>query len=168
MITLFYLNTSKLESDNLWYPIDASDVPSSTDLKVTSVPRSIRNESTYLTPMEPDCQWQDPNSAWRSPGPAAGPFKVDIGDGSTLSYYWYKFIDQPSIIQANLPESLRNKMQERVELIHTHWKHTDEYMAAPDIGNLATLDPAIIVEPPAGMEIGYVPIVTRQKRVPQN
>jgi hypothetical protein len=30
------------------------------------------------------------------------------------------------------------------------------------VGKLAELDPALFVTPPKGMEIGYVPIVTRQ------
>jgi hypothetical protein len=30
------------------------------------------------------------------------------------------------------------------------------------IGKLAEIDPALIVTPPKGMEVGYVPIVTRQ------
>jgi hypothetical protein len=37
-------------------------------------------------------------------------------------------------------------------------------MAAPAIGEIATLDPNTIVQPPAGLEIGYVPIVTRQEK----
>jgi hypothetical protein len=30
-------------------------------------------------------------------------------------------------------------------------------------GSLATLDPALLVTPPKGLEVGYVPIVTRQE-----
>ena len=36
-------------------------------------------------------------------------------------------------------------------------------MAPPRFGKLATLDPALLVTPPAGLEVGYVPIVTRQE-----
>ena len=36
------------------------------------------------------------------------------------------------------------------------------YLPPPKIGTLADLDPAVIVTPPKGLEIGYVPIVTRQ------
>jgi hypothetical protein len=36
------------------------------------------------------------------------------------------------------------------------------YLPPPTVGKLADLDPAGIVTPPKGMEIGYVPIVTRQ------
>ena len=157
----------KLESDDKWHSVTEENIPSSTNLITTKVPLDPRPEITYLTPLDPDCQWQDPNGPWNSPGPAAGPFITDMGDGSTLTYYWYRFVDQPAIIQANLPEAMREEMQRRIELMHTNWSHTDEYYADPEIGNLATLDPAGIVKPPAGLEIGYVPIVTRQEKTPK-
>jgi hypothetical protein len=87
-----------------------------------------------LTPLDPECHWQDPNGPWNNPGPVAGPFKADLGDGTTVTYYWYRFVDQPAIIHANLPEDIRTKLQSRVELIHANWSHTDEYLAPPSIG----------------------------------
>ncbi|MEO1259543.1 MAG: sialate O-acetylesterase [Bacteroidota bacterium] len=154
----------KLESDSEWHRVDAGAVPVSTNLLNTEVPRKPRTEITYLTPMEPDCQWQDPNGPWKNPGPASGPYKAEMGDGSTLTYYWYRFVDQPAIVQANLPVAIRETMQNRIELIHSNWSHTDEYYAPPAVGEIATVDPAGIVQPPAGLEIGYVPIVTRQEK----
>ena len=154
----------RLNTNEKWEPVTESEVPTSTNLLSAAVPTSQRSEIAYLTPLEPDCAWQDPNGPWNSPGPAAGPFKADLGDGSTVTYYWYRFVDQPAIIHANLPEEVRQKMQDRVELIHSSWSHTDEYLAPPAIGNLATIDPEIIVSPPVGMEVGYVPIVTRQEK----
>jgi hypothetical protein len=153
-----------LGPNDQWRAVAAEDVPASTQLLTTAVPKSPRPEITYLTPLEPDCQWQDPNGPWNSPGPIAGPFKADLGDGTTVTYYWYRFVDQPAIIHANLPEALRTKLQTRVELLHANWHHTDEYLAPPAIGRIATVDPAGIVQPPAGLEIGYVPIVTRQEK----
>ncbi|NNE25863.1 MAG: T9SS type A sorting domain-containing protein [Saprospiraceae bacterium] len=157
----------QLDSDDRWRPADEASIPASADLINTDVPSSPRTEIPYLTPMEEDCQWQDPDGPWKNPGPVAGPFTKDLGDGTTLSYYWYRFVDQPAIIHANLPSDIREALQARVELIHSNWSHEDEYYAPPAIGNLATLDPEIIVEPPAGMEIGYVPIVTRQEKTPE-
>ena len=154
----------KLESDNKWRRVNEEDVPASTNLVNATVPQQTRPEITYLTPLDPDCHWQDPNGPWRKPGPSAGPFTTDLGDGSTLTYYWYRFVDQPAIVHANLPANIREALQNRVELIHSNWSHTDAYFADPAIGEIATLDPGIIVQPPPGLEIGYVPIVTRQEK----
>ncbi len=154
----------RLDPDDRWHAIDAGEVPSATNLLTTAVPASPRPEITYLTPLDPECHWQDPNGPWNSPGPSAGPFKADLGDGTTVTYYWYRFVDQPAIVHANLPADIRAKLQSRVDLLHANWSHTDEYLAPPSIGKVATLDPAGIVQPPAGMEIGYVPIVTRQEK----
>ncbi|MDA7502223.1 hypothetical protein N8482_03010, partial [Chitinophagales bacterium] len=151
---------------NKWRAVKEVDVPASTNLKTTPVPTSPRSEITYLTPLEPDCAWQDPNGPWNSPGPVAGPYQVELGDGSTLTYHWYRFVDQPAIIHANLPTTVRQNMQARIELIHSNWSHADEYLAPPSVGNLATVDPMALVQPPAGFEIGYVPIVTRQQKTP--
>lgn len=154
----------RLDPDNQWRAVDEDDVPASTNLLTTDVPTSPRPEITYVTPLEPDCAWQDPTGPWNNPGPTAGPFKADLGDGTTVTYYWYRFVDQPAIVHANLPEDVRTKLQNRVELLHTNWHHTDEYLAPPSLGKIATLDPEAIVQPPAGLEIGYVPIVTRQEK----
>ncbi|MDC0230467.1 T9SS type A sorting domain-containing protein [Aureispira] len=156
----------KLNAASEWEPIDTSIVPPSTNLLTTNTPSSTRSEITYLTPKEIDCHWQDPNSPWVNPGPTAGPFTADLGDGSTITYYWYKFIDQPSVINANLPTTMRTDLQARVELIHSNWSHNDEYLAPLEVGDLATIDPKVIVTPPIGLEIGYVPIVTRQEKTP--
>lgn len=147
-----------------WDWIDESEVPVSTGL-INSEPvtRPRSDSKPYLTPMEPDCHLQDPSSPWNSPGPSAGPFTVLLGDGSELTYYWYKFIDQPSVIYANLPETVRQNLQARVELIHANWHHTDNYLPDPTGGTMVNIDPKLIVTPPAGMEVGYVAIVTRQE-----
>jgi hypothetical protein len=50
-----------------------------------------------------------------------------------------------------------------VEAIHREWTPDRTYLAEPEVGELASLDPGAVVEPPAGMEVGYVPIVTRQE-----
>ena len=163
VMPIFYkLNTST----NLWEPISESSVPSATGLLNTEPSTTPRSELTYLTPKESDCHLQDPQSPWNAPGPVAGPYTVSIGDGSKLTYYWYKFIDQPSIIHANLPEPIRQNLQNRVELIHSNWNSSDNYLPALSEGSLVGLDNGLIVEPPAGMEVGYVPIVTRQEKDP--
>jgi hypothetical protein len=54
-------------------------------------------------------------------------------------------------------------MQKRVEKIHKLWTKNREYLPPPTVGKLANLDPALVVKPPKGFEVGYVPIVTRQE-----
>jgi hypothetical protein len=38
-----------------------------------------------------------------------------------------------------------------------------DYIAPIREGQLVSLDPALLVQPPAGMEVGYVPIVIGQR-----
>jgi len=93
----------------------------------------------------------------------AGPFTQQLGDGSLVTYSWYRFADQPALFHADMTDPEREELQRRVELLHRHWTRDREYLAPPDSGQLAELDPALIVTPPAGLEVGYVPIVTRQE-----
>jgi len=102
-------------------------------------------------------------SSWKKPGPKAGPFKAQLGDGSVVTYSWYRFADQPSLLNADLTGAEREAMQVRVEKLHRHWKKDQDYLAPPTSGKLAELDPALVVTPPPGLEFGYVPIVTRQE-----
>ena len=54
-------------------------------------------------------------------------------------------------------------MQVKVEKLHRAWTKDREYLAPPTVGKLADLDPAQVLTPPKGLEIGYVPIATRQE-----
>jgi hypothetical protein len=80
-----------------------------------------------------------------------------------VTYYWYRFADQPALLNADLTDVEREAMQARVEKLHRHWTKDRNYLAPPANGKLAALDPALVVTPPRGLEIGYVPIVTRQE-----
>jgi len=105
-----------------------------------------------------------PESSFKKPGPVAGPFKAQLGDGSVVTYYWYRFADQPALLNADLTREEREKMQAKVEKLHRAWTKDRDYLAPPTVGKLADLDPAQIVNPPKGFEIGYVPIATRQEQ----
>lgn len=154
-----YYKMVKSSTDDIgqWVAVAPKEVPSETGLHNVSFNRDEddRPSLTYVTPEEGD-------SSWKNPGPAAGPFKAKLGDGSTVTYYWYRFADQPALLNADLSHEEREEMQRRVELLHRNWKMDGEYLPPPLIGELADIDPALIVIPPAGMEAGYVPIVTRQ------
>lgn len=101
----------------------------------------------YVTPDEAD-------SCWKKPGPAAGPFEAKLGDGSVVTYYWYRFPDQPALLNADLSADEREALQKRVELLHRNWSRDRDYLPPPKVGKLADLDPAVLVTPPKGLEIG--------------
>ena len=101
--------------------------------------------------------------AWVQPGPAAGPSTVVLGDGSKVSYSWYRFVDQPSFQQYRWSAEKKARLQALVEGIHRSWPIDRDYMPPPTSGELVALDPALFVTPPTGLEVGYVPIVTRQE-----
>lgn len=139
-----------------WVAIPASDVPAETGLAGVTFPRKKDpRPEPYVTPDEP-------SSSWKTPGPKVGPFQAKLGDGSVVTYYWYRFADQPALLNADLTPAEREALQKRVELLHRNWKKDREYLPPPTLGKLADLDPALLVAPPKGLEIGYVPIAVRQ------
>jgi hypothetical protein len=79
-----------------------------------------------------------------------------------VTYCWYRFADQPALLNSDLTAQEREDLQVRVVKLHKHWTKDREYLAPPTVGKLAEVDPALIVTPPPGLEAGYVPIVTRQ------
>ena len=150
----------RLEKDDnnkaKWVVVQPKDVPAETGLaEVSFSPPAGRTSEPYVTP-------DDPESCWKKPGPVAGPFEAHPGDGSVVTYYWYRFADQPALLNADLTDKEREDLQKRVEKLHRNWKKDRDYLAPPAIGKLADIDPALIVTPPPGMEAGYVPIATRQ------
>jgi len=101
--------------------------------------------------------------SWSDPGPVSIAETVTLADGSTVTYRWYRFIDQPSLQQFNWSNEKKERLQSLIEKLHSQWHIDNEYMAPPRTGALVSLDPALFVQPPEGYEIGYVPIVTGQK-----
>lgn len=139
-----------------WQAVPASAVPAEAGLAKVSFRRPKQDPAEpYVTPT-------DPQSSWRTPGPVAGPFTARLGDGSVVTYSWYRFADQPALQNADMTLAEREAMQKKVELIHRHWKKDRDYLPPNTTGALASLDPAVLVVPPKGLEVGYVPIVTRQ------
>jgi hypothetical protein len=136
-------------------PVSEKDVPEETGL--------LKQEFKIASRGVP---YTSPNSgAWVKPGPKLGPFKAKLVDGSIVTYYWYRFIDQPSFQQyANVwSEEKKAKLQALAEKIHKYWTIDRDYMPPITKGDLVALDDGLIVTPPKGYEVGYVPIVTRQE-----
>ncbi len=152
----FRLVSSKNNKDQ-WQAIHAKDVPAETGLAEVTFgpPTDARPPEPYITP-------ESAKSCWKSPGPATGPFTTRLGDDSVVTYFWYRFADQPAILNADLTDAEREVLQKKIELIHRFWKKDREYLPPNTVGSLADIDPALLVTPPQGMEVGYVPIVTRQ------
>jgi hypothetical protein len=137
--------------------VSAADLPAETKL-LSKEFKLAKPGSPYTSPA---------GGAWGNPGPARGPVTVKLADGSLVTYSWYRFVDQPSFQQYGWSDDKKAKLQSFVEKIHTSWPIDRDYMAPPSSGTLATLDPALLVTPPKGLEFGYVPIVTRQEIAPQ-
>ncbi|MGA2864215.1 MAG: hypothetical protein ABSF95_06970 [Verrucomicrobiota bacterium] len=132
--------------------VAAADVPAETQL--------LAQEFKLAGPGEP---YTSPaTGAWSRPGPKRGPFTVKLADGSLVTYSWYRFVDQPSFQQYDWSQEKKAKLQALVEKIHANWPIDRDYMAPLSRGALVTLDPALLVTPPKGLEMGCVPIVTRQ------
>jgi hypothetical protein len=135
--------------------VPASQVPEETGLTAQVFDPAVAGKP-YTSPAER-------GSVWTLPGPARGPFTIDLTDGSRVTYSWYRFVDQPALQHLGLDAPAKARLQRIAERIHSAWPITRNYMAPPTTGMLATLDAAQIVTPPKGLEVGYIPIVTRQE-----
>ena len=135
--------------------IPASQVPPETGLAYQTFAPAVTGKP-YTSPV-------GKGTVWSSPGSKSGPFTIVLTDGSRVTYFWYRFVDQPALQHLHLSKTEKAQLQSRIEQIQANWPINRSYMALPSSGALATLDSALIVTPPKGMEIGYVPIVTRQE-----
>jgi len=137
--------------------VSAADVPAETRLREQEF-KVAAPGAPYTSPGTP---------AWRRPGPKLGPFTAKLADGSLVTYHWFRFVDQPSFQQYEWSEAKKAKLQALVEKVHATWPIDRDYMAPLRHGELVVLDPALLVTPPKGLEVGYVPIVTRQSAASQ-
>jgi hypothetical protein len=143
------------EENNVSIAIPESWLPEEITLDEVNFQEPSRTSAAYVAELQ---------GAWAEPGPAAGPFTSILVDGSRITYYWYRFIDQPVFQQYNWSEEEKNKLQSLVEQMHQQWTLDKNYMHPLTGGELVSVDQNLIVSPPQGMEAGYVPIVTRQSR----
>jgi len=128
------------------------------------VPRSTGLREAQFRLASPGDPFTSPGAgSWASPGAESKLQTAVLGDGSMVTYAWYRFIDQPSFQQYAWSEAKKAELQALAEEIHRSWPIDRDYMAPPTSGELVELDPALFVTPPEGMEVGYVPIVVRQE-----
>ncbi|MBM4001147.1 MAG: hypothetical protein FJ297_16700 [Planctomycetes bacterium] len=82
-----------------WVRMPKEEVPVETGLADARFDRKRNGPpKTYETPSEAD-------SCWRKPGPKAGPFKAYPGDGGGVTYSWYRFADQPALLNADITDA---------------------------------------------------------------
>ena len=173
--------TTKVFADNTWGLQWHADAAGSTGvfpqyykavgetrqaISAAEVPAETRLVAQEFKLAAPGAPYTSPTTgAWVEPGPVKGPFAVTLADGSRVTFSWYRFVDQPSFQQYHWSVEKKARLQALVEKIHRTWPIDRDYMAPPTTGTLAQLDPALLVTPPQGLEVGYVPIVTRQEVV---
>jgi hypothetical protein len=161
MVTLpQYFRLHEGPKNKQWVVVKPAEVPVATGLAQLSF--DPPKEKPQL-PRETPAGGQ---TSWKKPGPKAGPFQAFLGDGSVVTYHWYRFADQPALLNADLTPAEREALQVKVEKLHRAWTKDRDYLAPPTVGKLAELDPAQVVTPPPGLEVGYVPIATRQELAP--
>ena len=155
----FHLENGANDKQAVWRSVSSDQVPAETGLQ------NIQWTTPTEDAQEPYTTPDDPASSWKKPGPVAGPFKARLGDGSVVTYYWYRFADQPALMNADLTAEERERLQAKVVKLHRAWPRNRNYLPPPTTGKLADIDPVLIVTPPRGLEFGYVPIATRQEKV---
>ena len=129
------------------------------------VPAETGLRTQEFTLAGPGKAYTSPNTgAWVKPGARLGPRTARLADGSVVTYAWYRFVDQPSFQQYAWSAEKKARLQAFVEKLHATWPIDRDYMAPPTRGTLVSLDPGLLVTPPRGLEVGYVPIVTHQER----
>ena len=137
-----------------WTPIAASEVPASTNLAQQHFPA--------LSPSSWPALDSTAMSAWTSNKWAAGPFTTRLNDGSTVTYVWYRFVDQPAIARLGLDAATLRSLQACVERLHAQYGMNGPTMLAPTAGRLVGIDSGMLVMPPPGLAVGYVPIAIGQ------
>ena len=105
--------------------------------------------------------YQEP-SWWKQSPAASGDLTADLRDGSQVTYRWYKFVDQPSLQRFEMNAAEKAGIQGAIEKMQKEWNNFS-MMKDPTVGSLASFDEGLMVTPPKGLEIGYVPIVVKQK-----
>jgi hypothetical protein len=96
----------------LWSVVQAKDVPYETGLASTEFKRGVRDASSALTTPIDDANPTNASNTWEVPGPAknGGPFQVNLGDGTTVTYYWYLFKNQRAMLNIYLTSVEREEV----------------------------------------------------------
>lgn len=88
---------------------------------------------------------------------------VDLVDGTTITYRWFRFSDQPALRRLGLTATEKARLQNLAEDLQRQWNNSSPQAAASS-GELLSFDTNILLSPPNQYSVGYVPIVVRQQR----
>ena len=135
------------EFNDEWEATDGTGSPSQLDSTGARFPSAAR-KTGYAPSLED--------------GPAPQVREVQLNDGSVLRYTWYRFVDQPALAALGLTTKQKTDLQTVVEQIHTQWGQQTEFIKPPSQGDLVELQQEVLVEPPTGAEVGWVPVVISQ------
>jgi hypothetical protein len=133
--------------NNEWEATDGTESPSQLDSTGARFPSAAR-KTGYAPSLED--------------GPAPQVREVQLNDGSVLRYTWYRFVDQPALAALGLTTKQKTDLQAIVERIHTQWGQQTEFIKPPSQGDLVELQQEVLVQPPTGAEVGWVPVVISQ------
>ena len=81
---------------------------------------------------------------------------------------WFKFVEQPGFAEHEWQGDEKNELQSLVEKIHSTYQIEKganvSFLPDPSAveSKLVAFEGNLIVTPPNGLEIGYVPVVLRQ------
>jgi len=110
-----------------------------------------------------DARGTDYGTCVHEPGPALDTlFCRQTLSPSWIAWKWYKFIDQPGLQRLKLTDEQKEFMQSRVEKLHEMAGQQSQWIkreAGVEEAGIAQFDPAALVEPPEGLEKGYVPVI---------
>ena len=125
----------------------------------SSVPQGLRDASFEVI-RSPTFVYQSPD--WWSSSPVASTtYSAQLNDGSSVDYKWYKFVDQPALQRFELNATEKENLQSVAEKMQKDWAKS-QLIKDPTIGTLTNFDSGLLVTPPSGLELGYVPIVVKQ------
>ena len=105
--------------------------------------------------------YQEP-TWWKQSPAASRDLTANLKDGSQVTYRWYKFVDQPSLQRFVMNTAEKAGIQGAIEKMQKEWNNF-AMMKDPTVGSLISFDKSLLVKPPKGLEVGYVPIVVKQK-----
>ncbi len=126
----------------------------------SAVPSALAAATFEYSP-DPAFTYSSP-SWWSASKASSRDYTTRLLDGSTVTYHWYRFVDQPAFQRLNLTQSQATVMQRNIVRMQRAWASGTSFMAPPKEGALVSLDPGLLVTPPAGLEYGFVPYVIAQ------